>query len=169
MHLSLFWLIAIPVGGTILAFIAGFIYLGYCDEYSARQFVKDAYLEGMKPAPAKFKEVWRRYRKSDDAVPRKIRVSLKRDGNKPCPEDPADPLARQRVRLERFLEGNKEGSTPAIPLQRTDGTNRAQMISSPTDSFEAVSSKPVPNTLSLKKSEPKPSKPADESVEWPYR
>lgn len=169
MHLSLFWLIAIPVGGTILAFIAGFIYLGYCDEYSARQFIKDAYLEGVKPAPAKFGEMWQRYRKADNAVPRRIRVSLKRDGNKPCPEDLVDPLARQRVRLERFLEGNNGRSTPATPLQRTDGISRAEMISSPTDSFEVVSSKSVPNTLSLKKSEPKPSKPEDESAEWPYR
>jgi hypothetical protein len=159
-------LIGIPIGGFIIAAIVGMIYLKYCDEYSARQFIKDAYLEGVKPAPTKIREVIRR-QFGKNAPPRRIRVNLSK--GRECHEDLADPLARQRVRLARFLEGSSERSTPAIPLQRTAGISPVPMTSSPTDLFEPDSSKPAPNTSSSEKSEAIQEKPEDESVEWPYR
>ena len=146
--MSLFWLIAIPVGGTILSFIAGYQYIKYCDEYSARQWIKDAYLLGVKPAPSRFRDMWRRFWRDDQSLQR-IRVDMGKVRKIPCHEvhDEQAPLS---IEAQQYLTELRNASSIVrlnrdIPQQRTGGTSPAPMISLPIDSCDEDLSKPAPN------------------------
>lgn len=181
--MNLWVLIGLPIGGFIFAVIACAVYLKYCDEWSARQFIKDFYNEGVKPAPAKMREVWDRARGRD--VPRRVQIHLghrRKAKVRKWYEVPDGLNLPERIQWWRWLNSRRsrpekslENESPVIPQRRTAGISRVKTISSPTDSYVVDLSKRVPNTSSYEKQVskappiPEPRKPSDEFVEWPYR